>query len=177
MMKQKILNDINKVYKSGYLEYILTKYVDKDYWMASLGTAFSKNHIENLTDLNYSKCFTMCINISQIDSNVGTVEFDKHIKVAGFLDRLQLQISIIAPYATFKYIRYEYKEGRVIYRDSFEPFFEEDSSIGQKVTEFLISNSLILLDESSLSTEVPEVTLELREENVTVYHCLFEDGY
>jgi hypothetical protein len=176
-MKQKILDDINKIYKNGYVEYILNKYVNRDYWISNLKKAFPNNHIENLTDFNYSKCFTMCVNISEIDTNIGTDEFDKYIKTEGFLDRLQIQISILGPYATFKYIRYECIDNKNVYNDSYKPYIEKYSFVGDNVAELLYLNNLMLLDESILSIEVPDIVLELREENVTVYNCLFEDGY
>lgn len=176
-MKQKILDDINRIYKNGYVEYILAKYISEDYWISNLRKYFSTNYIENLTDFDYSKCFTMCINTSHTMAHIGTVEFDKYIKTEGLLDRIQLQISVLGPYATIKYIRYEYIDGKIIYSDSSKPYKEQDSFLKDKIIDFLKTNNLILLDENILSIEVPQVVLELREENVTVYHCLFEDGY
>lgn len=176
-MKERVLCDINQIYKNGGVEYALSKYVNRDHWVLKFKSAFTENHIENLTDFNYSKCFTICINISPTNANVGTEKFGDYIKKECILDRIQVQISAVAPYAMFKYIRYEYKDEETNYSDSFKAYKEQDSIVGNNVTNFLISNNLIILDPDILSIEVPEVTLELREENGTVYHCLFEDGY
>lgn len=176
-MKEKVLHDINRIYKNGYVEYILYKYIRKDYWYLSLKEYFPNSTIENLTDFNYSKCFTMCINISCTKAHIGTSEFGEYIKTNDSLDRVQLQISVLAPYATIKYVRYKLIDGKITYSDSLKPYKEKDSLLGNKIIEFLKINNLIVLGEDILSLQVPQVGLELRKENVTVYHCLFEDEY
>lgn len=176
-MLESVLNDIKRIYKKGDIRYSLNKYVDKDYWTSTIRKNLNNYSIENLTDFSYSSCFTIFINISETDVRVGTPEFDNYVISFGVLYRLNLQISILAPYSTFKYVKYEYVDNKINYNESYLPFLEQHSVLGTEVKRFLNLYNLKLLDEKVLSTEIQDVVLELRENNVTVYHCLFEDGY
>lgn len=176
-MVETILQDIRKVYKNGDIKHILNEYVDKDYWIYEIKNFLSNNTIENQTDFNYSTCFTMCINISDVLADVGTNEFDEYIKNTGFLYRIQIQISIIGPYATFKYIKYEYDGKNINFNESTKPFISGHSVIGNQVEKFIKDHNLFLLNQEILSVEVKDVVLELKESDVTIYNCLFEDEY
>jgi hypothetical protein len=176
-MIEAILRDIDMVYKKGDVKHILNKYIDRDYWLNDLSNSFRDNYIENFTGFDYSTGFTMYINISDVLADVGSKEFDKYIENFGCLYRIQLQISVIGSYAAIKYIKYEYNEGNIMFNDSYGPFIDEHVMLENKVKEFLMTHKLNLLSEEQLSTEVEDISLELRESHVTVYHCLFEDGY
>lgn len=176
-MKQK-LHDIVGLTKIGYdYRYILSTYVDTSYWIDSAKDYFQGMYIENLTDFNYSRCFTIYINISDINSKTGTKKFNEFIKEKLSLYRIQIQISAIAPYALYKFIKYEFKDGEVNMKESFIPFLEEHCYIEKIVTEFLNKSGLTILDKTLLSIEIPNISMEMRKSNVTIYHYLFEDEY
>lgn len=172
-----MFNDINRVYKKGDIKYLLSKYIDINYWENELSTFFPNKGIENFTDFNYSTCFTMYINISDTSAKIGTQEFDDFIIGNGCAYRVQVQISVIAPYATVKFIKYEYDGKRIKFTSKNSPFLEEHLIISNKVNQFLYKFNLELLGDEVLSLQVADVSLELRQENVTVYNCLFEDEY
>jgi len=174
-MKKELLNTIDKLRKKGDYQYILSAYVDHAFWMEKLRSYLPEMQIENLTDFNYSTCFTMYINISDTDAHVGTDKFIQFLKNNLCLYRIQVQVSAIAPYAICKYVRYSYDNEGVKMTDSFKPFLNEHAFLGNRIIEFLIQAGIKILNEEMLSVEVSNISLELRESNVTVYHCLFED--
>ncbi|MFL0194160.1 hypothetical protein ACJDU8_00940 [Clostridium sp. WILCCON 0269] len=176
-MKEKLIHIVESLRKKGDYRYILSNYVDYNAWMDRIQKYFPNTSIENFTDFNYSTCFTMFINISNTDAKIGTESFTHFVKKNLYLDRIQIQVSVLAPYATFKYVRHVFENGEIKMCDSFKPFLEEHSSIGRLVFEFLNSSGLTILDKELLSVEIPNISLELKESNVTVYNCLFEDEY
>ncbi len=177
----KMINNVTRyiedIYTRGNTKYILKNYVNSDYWTAKIQAFFNSYYVENLTDYNYSTCFTMYINISDTTAEVGTEEFRNFIKDFGPLYRIQIQISAIAPFAVIKYIKYEYDNGNFSYEDSFLPYMHSHYVLDDKIKEFLEKNNVHLLGSDSLSLEIDNISLELKEEGVTVYNCLFEDEY
>jgi len=157
----KMINNVTRyiedIYTRGNTKYILKNYVNSDYWTAKIQAFFNSYYVENLTDYNYSTCFTMYINISDTTAEVGTEEF--------------------APFAVIKYIKYEYDNGNFSYEDSFLPYMHSHYVLDDKIKEFLEKNNVHLLGSDILSLEIDNISLELKEEGVTVYNCLFEDEY
>ncbi len=54
---------------------------------------------------------------------------------------------------------------------------DESKKIGSSILKLLDSNGIKNLDKETLSIEVEDVSLELKETGVTIYNCLFEDEY
>jgi len=93
------------------------------------------------------------------------------------LFRLEIQISVLAPYATVKYLKYFKQNGETKIEYSNNPFLEEHIMYQTKVNNFITDSKLTILDDKQLMLEVPEIRLEIREEKASVYNCLFEDCY
>lgn len=176
-MERKILDVVDMLRKRGDYQYILSRYVDGAFWMDSLQKYLQGMYIENLTDFNYSTCFTMYLNISNTNTKAGTEEFISFVKQNLYLYRLKVQISAIAPYAVYKFVRYTFDNYEIKVSESFTPFIEEHRFLVEMIAEFLTSSGLTILDEDMLSIEIPDISLEMRKSHVTVYHCLFEDEY
>jgi hypothetical protein len=176
-MKQEIINTVEILRKKGDYQYILSRYVDDGFWMNSLQKHLQGVYVENFTDFNYATCFTMYLNISSTNVKVGTEEFINFVKQNHNLYRIMVQISAIAPYAIYKFVRYTFDNGEIKMSESFVPFIEEHDLLGKKVSEFLALSGLQILDEEMLLVPMPDISLEMKESNVTVYNCLFEDGY
>lgn len=171
-----IMKVIENVYKNGDLSFLLSSYVDQDYYLQSFNELFVGNHIENMTDFNYSKCFSMCINLSDINSPIGSQQFDQFIAENGSVYRVDVQISAIAPYAMVKYLKYEKKEHMVVLHCSNVPFFPNQNMYDEKIKRFLGGKGYVLLDDVELTKAVPGIVLELQKETPSVYNCLFEDS-
>ena len=88
-----------------------------------------------------------------------------------------IPVPAIASYAIYKFIKYEFRDGKVNMKEGFIPFLEEHCYIEKIVTEFLNKSGLTILDKTLLSIEIPNKTMEMRKSNVTIYHYLFEDEY
>ncbi|ENQ3105775.1 hypothetical protein ACEOWJ_001762 [Bacillus cereus] len=177
-MKQKVLNTIEELYHCGDFGYVLHNYVDTNVWTNKFIHEIKDIHIDNLTDFNYSKCFTVYIQSSiHPRLQIGTAKFNSYIRENVYLNGVLVYISAIAPYAAIKYIKYEYVEDDVEMQEQYEPFDETTKQIGNEILKYLESEGIQLLEKNVLEIEIPNISLELREENVTVFHCLFEDGY
>lgn len=174
-MQQELLDVVARLRKKGDYQYILSTYVERSLWIKKLQSLIPRMSIENFTDFNYSTCFTMYINISDTDAHVGTEKFTEYIRRNFSLYRIQIQVSAIAPYAVIKYVKYSCENEEIQMRDSFAPFLDKHDALGKKIVEFLSQSGLTILNEEMLLIEVRDIMLELRESNVTVYHCLFED--
>ncbi|MCM3698614.1 hypothetical protein [Paenibacillus macerans] len=171
-----IIKVIENVYKNGDLSFLLSTYVDRDYYLHNFKELFVGKHIENMTDFNYSKCFSFCINLSDIDSPIGSQQFEQFISENGNVYRVDVQMSLIAPYALVKYLKYEKKDNEVVVQSSNVPFFSNQKNIDGIIRGFLSHKGYTVLDDIVLTKAVPGVVLELQEDTPSVYNCLFEDS-
>jgi hypothetical protein len=172
-----IINKIIRVYTEGNLSYILNKYIDKNYWNEQLKLYFGELYIENMTDFNYSKCFTFGINISDVKAKLSDDQFEEYLKKNSYLYRIEIQISLLGPYIRYIYLKYSLNDQKkVILNSNNKPFNMEHSIYADKLNCFINNEKLNLLGDDILKTKVPGITLELREGDVSVYNCLFEDS-
>lgn len=177
-MKQNVLNTIEELYHCGDFGYVLFNYVDTNVWTNKFTHEIKDIHIDNLTDFNYSKCFTLYIQSSiHPRLQIGTDKFNSYIRENFYLNGLLVYISAIAPYAAIKYIKYEYVEDDVEMQEQYQPFDETTKQIGNEILKYLENEGIQLLEKNLLEIEIPNISLELREEEVTIFNCLFEDSY
>ncbi|MEC0233843.1 hypothetical protein P4H71_05680 [Paenibacillus kribbensis] len=170
-----IIRVTENVYNNGNLSFLLSSYVDRDYYLQNFRELFVGKHIENMTDFNYSKCFSICINLSDIDSPIGSQQFEQYITENGNVYRVDVQMSVIAPYAVVKHLKYEIKDNRVVVQSSNVPFLPNQNMYDEKIKGFLSGKGYALLDDVELTQAVPAIVLELQEDTPSVYKCLFED--
>lgn len=172
-----IIDKIKGIYERGEMSYLLLNYVDRDFWSLKLKESFSNiYYIDNLTDFNYNKCFTIYMNLSDNNAGLGSKEFDDYIRNNKNLYLALIEISTLAPYCILKYIKY-YKEKEIECECKNTPYCQEHMKFDQEIREFLSKNGLIILDDDILMVEVPNKSLELKEAPVSVYNCLFQDTY
>lgn len=180
-LRKNVVKTINMLYKNGGespFGYVLGRYVNRDYWMETIKSLFPNRHVESITDFNYGTCFSYLINLSDTDAPFASNASDEYIRKNSALYRLHIQISALAPYALFKYVKHQLNdEGSVGWRESTTPYREEHRAIGNQVKTLLETHGHTLLPDDVLSLLIPDVSLEMKESDVTVYHCLFEDGY
>lgn len=174
--KDKVLSEIEQIYKHGDCKYAIWNYVARDFWVKSFGNWFPEIYSYNETDFNYSVCFTMYLNLSPINVSFYSKEFNDYIKKEGCVDLLLIHISVVAPYAVIKYLKYRFVDGEVKVFSSYVPFKPEHAKYGDKLKEHLEEKNITLLDDDILLLKVEGVSLELRKEDVRVYNCLFEDS-
>lgn len=170
-----IVNEVQKIFTQGKFDHVLSQYVDISIWQERIANLFKRNYVENFTDFNYSRCFTIFINISKTNSKVGTEEFTDFIKINGNLYRIMVQISALAPYATYQYLKYEIIDGETQVTGSYQPFNNDMLLAGKKIEKYLKQMNHFILDEQLLLLKVPGISLEINSENVTVYNCLFDE--
>lgn len=177
-MKEALMNTINRLYGNGDFQYILAKYIDKEYWVSEFNDREEQIFVDNLTDFSYSTCFSHFIQ-SSLSPNfrIGTDEFNNYLKGKHEITGVIVLISVIAPYSVVKYVRYNYNDGAVQLDEAYSPFNNEIERIGTRIVEILRNNGIQTLDETILNIVVPNISLELKEEDVTIFNCLFEDSY
>ncbi|MDO7908896.1 hypothetical protein Q5741_21205 [Paenibacillus sp. JX-17] len=171
-----LIKVIENVYKNGDLSYLLSSYVDRDYYFQEFKELFVGKYVENMTDFNYSKCFSISINISDVDSPLGSQKFEQFITDNLIVYRVDVQMSLIAPYAVVKYLKYEKKDNRVGVMSNDVPFLPSQNNYEVLIKEFLSRKGYTLLDDIVLTKAVPGIVLELQEDTPSVYNCLFEDS-
>lgn len=176
-MENLLIEEIKQLYQNKNLHYPL-RYVNLNHWSTKLENEIQNINIDNLTDFNYSTCFSLFIYPSSIVRlTIGTREFNEYLANYGKLNAVMVSISAIAPYAVFKFWRYTYLEGEIALEESLQPYDEVTRHIADEVVNLLASQGIRILDEQLLSVKVPNVSLELKTEGVTIYNCLFEDKY
>lgn len=84
-IKKRIIDRTYLLRTKGDYEYILSKYIDGNIWEKKIKKSFPNLEIDNLTDFNYSTCFTLYINIPNTNLKVGTAEFIEYIKKLFFV--------------------------------------------------------------------------------------------
>lgn len=177
-MKEVVLNTIDRLYGKGDFQYILAKYIDKQYWVNQFNDEVEQIFVDNLTDFSYSTCFSYFIQstLSPI-FKIGSDEFNDYLREMHEIRGIMVLISAIAPYSVVKYVRYNYNNGAVHLNEAFSPPDKETQQIGTSIIGILIKNGIQNLDETILNVVVPNISLELKEEDVTIFNCLFEDSY
>ncbi|MCD7034559.1 hypothetical protein LRR81_09935 [Metabacillus sp. GX 13764] len=175
-MQTNILKIIQDLYQKPDYSYTLLNYVDRDYWKDKLLTNMKATHIDNLTDFNYSKCFTLFICSDYYPKiNLGSDELSEYLKNHSFLDGIMLYISAIAPFAAIKFFRYKDIESNVQLIELPHPPLEESKTIYKQLISLLNENNLEILQGETLALKVNEISLELEEGELTVFQCLFEE--
>lgn len=172
-----IISEIQSVYDRGEMSYLLFTYVDRNFWTSKLKEYFPNRYIDNLTDFNYNKCFSMYINFSDADANIGSKKFDEYIIKNKTIYGAIIEISALAPYCIVKYSRYYIEEEEIKCDCKDMPYCQEHMGIHEQIMKFISKYKLTLLDDDILMTEVPGKSLELREAPVSAYNCLFQDTY
>lgn len=176
-MKENLLKIINKVY-SGDFQYVLSRYVNRNYWNDILEKELVTSYIDNLTDFSYSTCYSFFIyprNGKKIQ--VGSDEFKKYLENNGIKNIVSIQVSAIAPYAVLKYFSYFYEKGNIKLQEQNEPVDEESREISSSIQKLLNAYNITVIPVELLDVEVPNISLELKESETTIYNCLFEDSY
>lgn len=177
MILKKVINDVERLYKRGDYTYVLREYVDRNFWVEKIKRQLPNTYLENQTDFNYATCFTIFINVSEFKSMPWDRDFNDHLKESDSMCIIVLNISAIASYATFTYNYYTMQKGEQKVISKYKPISKQDMMIGNKLKKLLKEEGITLLnDKRLLSAIIPGVSLELKTEKVSVYHCLFEDG-
>jgi len=168
----KSVSTFTKLYS---LSYLLGKYVDKNFWISELRRCFGVTNVDNMTDFNYSRCFSYGINENDLKLHVGGQELKKYVVEHGVLDRVQVMVSLLAPYAVYKHLRYEHSEGQIVLRSS-AGSEEWKKRAESGISDFCTGNNLLLVSDDVLRRTVEDISLELHGPNPTVFNVLFEDG-
>jgi hypothetical protein len=173
-----LLQKIKNLRQKGDYCYALRKYVDRYTWAKKISEQFGEYYIDNTTDFNYGVCFSSILNITPIHAKFTSKEYREYLRENKVVYSISIEVSAIAPYACIRYSkRTSNPSPPSTVEVSYSPFCKEHGEIGEKVLQYLIQEKLTVLDEAVLTTVVPDVQLELRTENVQIYHCLFEDHY
>ncbi|MBP2000009.1 hypothetical protein J2Z69_001028 [Paenibacillus shirakamiensis] len=176
-MKDEVLSTIEGIYKNGDLGYILSKYIDRDYWNHDL-YRIEGLEFDNLTDFNYAKCFSYFIYQSVgTKLTIGDRDLDNYVKTNLELHGMLFYISLVAPYVSVQYVRYFYDNGDINLEENETNAKKETQQLGVKILGLLNEKGITHLTKDILEIVVPSVSLELKEKNPTIFHCLFEDSY
>jgi hypothetical protein len=171
----KVTKSINQFTKQYDISYLLIRYLDRNYWIEELQRCLSVINVDNLTDFNYSKCFTYAINEGDLQLCLGEKNFNEYIVMHGTLNRVHVMLSALGPYLVYKPVKYEYKDEKVVLESSFiESKWLKDVDIA--MVDFCKRNDLFLLSDVDLRKTVKGISLELHGPNPSVYNLLFEDG-
>lgn len=162
-------------YSHGVMTYLLESYVEKEFWTEKLKKIFYDCSIINLTDFTYSKCFTLLVSFNPIHSNIGTAEYSERL-IEETLYAMRIEISAIGPFAVFWFVKQYRKDSKEYYFQQEYPFLREHNMYSEIMDQFIKQYNLQKLSKEQLIAQVPELSLELSQENTTIYNCLFHDS-
>jgi len=174
-----IIQKAKELRENYSFQYAMFRYVDRNIWANKLAAQFSDFYIDNITDFNYGTCFSSYFNISPIRAKFTSKEYKEYLETNKVVYSILVEVSVLAPYACIRYVKRTLDPPRPGSSEgiSYSPFLKEHEEIGKKVLSFLEKEGQTILDESMLTQIVEGVKLYLRETNVQVYNCLFEDEY
>jgi hypothetical protein len=171
----KVKKSITQFTQQYDITYLLTKYIDRNYWVNELQRCLSVINVDNLTDFNYSKCFTYSINEGDLGLYLGEKNFNDYIIANGSLNIVHVMVSALGPYVVYKPVMYEYKNGKIIL-ESIDTESEWLKHVDISMAVFCKRNNLFLVNDVDLRKTIDNVSLELHGPNPSVYNFLFEDG-
>ncbi|MGZ4135720.1 MAG: hypothetical protein ACXVPC_11210 [Tumebacillaceae bacterium] len=155
----KFIQELHMKYSQGQLR---KENGNRKVWLKKLQDVYPDCQIEDLTDLNYSTSHEYWVWFPHEEENDPNERF-----------ALQILISMLAPCAVMKFLR-RYDE--VELDISSLPYCSEHAEYSKRAEKFFEQNQLEQLDDDTLQLLVPGVTLELQEDEASVYNCLFEDS-
>lgn len=172
-MVKSLIDEVNLLRKKGDYQYIIYKYVDRYTWINKIKNVIKDKYCYDMTDFNYSTCFTVWINITGTDVEIGGEEFEEFLDNNDELLIVNIEISAIAPYYVINYLRYSNDKVQC----SFLPYNNMNTDLEERIVALLEAEGHKRLYEEELNIIIPDVELELKEDNITIYNCLFEDAY
>ena len=170
-----VWNTISDITADYNLAYLLRTYIDRRYWMSELQKSFGVTNIDNLTDFNYARCFTYFISEPDLPLVAGDGGIRNYVTNHGILDRVEVLISTLGPYLTYKFVRYEYKDGEVVFGIG-SPAEGWKRRIDDALLDFCTRNDLFVVSDADLQEKIEGIALELHGPNPSVFNLLFEDG-
>ncbi|WP_143188034.1 hypothetical protein [Thermoactinomyces sp. DSM 45891] len=167
-----------RLYSNRDFQYYLS-YVDRKYWENKLINAIKDIGIDNLTDFNYATCFSLFVYPSDIGVklSIGGRNFANYLAEHKVLNAVMIRISAIAPYSVIHYWKYEHADEGNKLTESAHSLDEFTQRVGEGIKDFLQQFDVKQIPEECLNIVVPDISLELKEENATIFNCLFEDNY
>lgn len=155
--------------------YLLNNYVEKDRWLDEVKSCFGVSHIDNLTDFNYSNCFVYAVNEGGLDLRVGVPGFIEYLGKNVELNRVQIMISALGPYLTFRYLKYKNTDGKISLI-SYEPHAQFRRDVESRINTLCEKNSLYIIEDDILKKTIKNISMELAGKNPSVFNLFFEDG-
>jgi hypothetical protein len=155
--------------------YLLNHYVEKDRWLEEVKSCFGVVHVDNLTDFNYSNCFVYAVNEGGFELCVGEPRFIEYLGKNVELNRVQVMISALGPYLTFRYLKYKNTDGKISLI-SYEPHAQFRRDVESKIIKLCEKNNLYVIEDDILKKTIKNVSMELAGQNPSVFNLLFEDG-
>lgn len=138
----------------------------KYFWEDRLKDYFPFNYIDNLTDFNYSTCFTYLLTINE-QNKLGLHNMDNLIAQEDQYF-IEIIISIKKPIASVHFFKY-IKESKGQILVSTDRYFEENQKdMYRKCVEFAQENNLLLLSDDHLSTIIKE-----NNDSMSIYYKYF----
>ncbi len=147
-----IYNLLEEIEKIAYRDHDLR---ESSYWKEKLQGAFGDYYIDDLTDLNYSTCFTYLLSLSETEYSLFSKEVDRILESRD-LYFLEVLISTEKPLASFHFWKYLKKEDGIDrgFTVSDKGYLKEDDRVYRRMMDFIHSNNLIFLDNRDLRTEM-----------------------
>ncbi len=170
-----VLKSVRQFTKYHDVSYALDKYIDRFRWVDEIKKVFRVEHLDNLTDFNYARCFTYVINENDLDLNVISGSVRDYVIKFGYFNVFYIMISVLGPYVFGKSLKYEYVDSEIVLSLN-DDKMEWHYRLGDTMEYFCEANSLFYVDDETLKAKVDEVELELHGPNPTVYNIFFEDG-
>ena len=156
--------------------YTLMKYVSPDYWDNIIKPANKEMVFENLTDYNYSRCFSyMFMEDIHLKSPFFTKEATQEVIKRGYIELISLKISIISPFYTIDRAMYQ-ADGERLKINYIEEFKNEIlEKKYQELKRVVEAEDYYLVDPDDLRIPLENVPIEnVEPENVTYGRYLFE---
>lgn len=128
---------------------------ETSYWKEKLLGYFGDYYLDDLTDFNYSSCFTYLISLGGLKHSLFSKEVD-FLLGSRDLYFLEILISSQKPLVTFHFWKYLKKEDGIDrgFLASERAYLKEDSQVYDRILDFIDSNDLIYLDDRALGTRI-----------------------
>lgn len=136
-----------------------------EYWKQKLETCFSQNYIDDITDLNYSTCFTYLVSLNKNNEGLNSMDLLLKEDDSYFMEIL---ISSKKPLITMHFWKYpQNSEGKIL-KSSEEPYLKNHEIFYIKYLSFVKENDFILLNNKDL-----RIRTILDGDTVSLYYNFF----
>lgn len=156
---------------SDFMSTIMSEPIEgRKYWNEKMKEVFPDQYFDNLTDFNYSTCFTYFIGCDGCEFRLGSKELSAYLKDGNTAYYVKVQMSLREPVMCIVFCKYE-GSGTAFFTSE-SPYTQSQQSVYRRLTELAKKNDFKIV----LCSELMKKIVCISDKQQNAYNYLFEEA-